>query len=52
MLLFYDINHYESSIQGKGELLWEFNVGDPITSSAYVDENLELVSNPCISVDR
>lgn len=29
----------------KGGLLWEHNLGDPITSSAYVDENLQLVSN-------
>ncbi|XVF06784.1 hypothetical protein REPUB_Repub06bG0080500 [Reevesia pubescens] len=36
----------------KGELLWELNVGDPITASAYIDENLQLVSYPSISVDR
>ncbi|KAE9463023.1 hypothetical protein C3L33_05069, partial [Rhododendron williamsianum] len=30
---------------GRGGLLWEHNLGDPITSSAYVDENLQLVSN-------
>ncbi|GKV07469.1 hypothetical protein SLEP1_g19246 [Rubroshorea leprosula] len=36
----------------KGELLWELNVGDPITSSAYVDENLGLLSNPSVSYDR
>ncbi|QHN92420.1 Putative acyl-activating enzyme [Arachis hypogaea] len=28
-----------------GDLLWEHNVGDPITSSAYVDEHLQLVSD-------
>ncbi|KAG5565347.1 hypothetical protein RHGRI_001298 [Rhododendron griersonianum] len=31
----------------KGGLLWEHNLGDPITSSAYVDENLQLV-NLCV----
>ncbi|XP_015950867.1 putative acyl-activating enzyme 19 isoform X1 [Arachis duranensis] len=28
-----------------GDLLWKHNVGDPITSSAYVDEHLQLVSD-------
>ncbi|XWS57977.1 hypothetical protein CRYUN_Cryun09bG0219800 [Craigia yunnanensis] len=36
----------------KGELLLEFNLGDPITASSYVDEKLQLISNPSISVDR
>ncbi|PIA58756.1 hypothetical protein AQUCO_00500595v1 [Aquilegia coerulea] len=30
----------------KGDLLWEFNIADPITSSAYVDENMQLISDP------
>ncbi|KAM1140097.1 hypothetical protein ACFX19_040907 [Malus domestica] len=29
-----------------GDLLWEYNVKDPITSSAYVDEHLSLASDP------
>lgn len=28
-----------------GDLLWQYNVKDPITSSAYVDEHLSLVSD-------
>ncbi|KAJ9131836.1 hypothetical protein P3X46_034748 [Hevea brasiliensis] len=36
----------------KGDLLWEYNVGDPITASAYVDEHLQLVSDSFLVSDR
>ncbi|KAM1578222.1 putative acyl-activating enzyme 19 isoform X1 [Malus sylvestris] len=35
-----------------GDLLWEYNVKDPITSSAYVDEHLSLASDPPNLPDR
>lgn len=31
---------------GTGKLLWEHDFKDPITSSAYVDENIQIVSDP------
>ncbi|KAF5175531.1 D-alanine--d-alanyl carrier protein ligase [Thalictrum thalictroides] len=36
----------------KGDLLWEYNIADPITSSAYVDENMQLTSDPFHPLDR
>ncbi|CAA6669612.1 unnamed protein product [Spirodela intermedia] len=35
-----------------GGLLWEHQVGDPITSSAYVDEQMRLVSEPSMAAHR
>lgn len=46
-----DGNTYSFELE-KGDLLWEYNVGVPITSSAYVDENLQLVSNSSLISDR
>ncbi|CAL5340467.1 unnamed protein product [Camellia sinensis] len=37
-----DGNIYSFELE-KGDLLWEYIVGVPITSSAYVDENLQLI---------
>ncbi|XP_043696810.1 putative acyl-activating enzyme 19 isoform X2 [Telopea speciosissima] len=34
-----------------GHLLWQYDVGEPITSSAYVDENMQL-SDPSHLADR
>ncbi|KAG1359091.1 putative acyl-activating enzyme 19 [Cocos nucifera] len=36
----------------RGALIWEYQVGDPITSSAYVDEHTQLKSNPSHPGDR
>lgn len=37
---------FAPSLQETGDLIWEYNIKDPITSSAYADENLHLVSDP------
>ncbi|KNA23758.1 hypothetical protein SOVF_022220 [Spinacia oleracea] len=37
----------------KGRILWKYNVEDPITSSAFVDENIKLVSSdPLLPAER
>ncbi|GMH00678.1 hypothetical protein Nepgr_002517 [Nepenthes gracilis] len=35
-----------------GKIAWEYNVGDPITASAYVDEYLKLTADPFLPSDR
>ncbi|KAF3447578.1 hypothetical protein FNV43_RR12765 [Rhamnella rubrinervis] len=36
----------------KGNILWKYDVGDPITTSAYVDEHLCLTSDTSLSSGR
>ncbi|KAK1284898.1 putative acyl-activating enzyme 19 [Acorus calamus] len=36
----------------RGGLLWEYQTGDPITSSAYVDEQIQLMSDASDKPDR
>ncbi|XP_024982686.1 putative acyl-activating enzyme 19 isoform X3 [Cynara cardunculus var. scolymus] len=36
----------------KGNLVWKCDLGDPISSSAYVDENLQLTSDHSLISDR
>ncbi|KAK4397163.1 putative acyl-activating enzyme 19 [Sesamum angolense] len=38
--------------QGTGNLIWKHAIGHPITSSAYVDENTQVLSNGSILSDR
>ncbi|MQL92550.1 hypothetical protein Taro_025186 [Colocasia esculenta] len=35
-----------------GDLVWEYQVGDPITSSVYIDEHIQLESEPSHVVHR
>ncbi|CAO2826447.1 unnamed protein product [Amaranthus hypochondriacus] len=37
---------------GSGRMIWKYDIGDPITSSAYVDEVITLGSNPSSPPDR
>ncbi|KAK6919855.1 AMP-binding enzyme, C-terminal domain [Dillenia turbinata] len=42
--------HVYSFEMEKGDILWEYDIGDPITASAYIDENLQITSDllhPC-----
>ncbi|XP_071689989.1 putative acyl-activating enzyme 19 isoform X2 [Rutidosis leptorrhynchoides] len=35
-----------------GYLLWKHDLGDPISSSAYIDENLQFISDNSVTSDR